>query len=254
MELPSFYRLFFLIISPRNKRKVLKLGKHLLSMVLSCAFSSATLAQIYTPLQLKHDIASFLANEYQQQSNERVEISVGNLDNRLRLSHCSQPLSMKAQDPTGLGGNISVQAQCKGNQPWSVYVPAQVFIYQQVPVALRDLARGDVISAADIRLDTLNISAIRQEFVASISAAVGKEVKRNISQGEPLKSINLDAPTAIKRGETVTVQALAGDIRVSSSGTAMADGRMGQKIRIRNNQSERVVTAVVIGPGQAQAY
>lgn len=257
MELPSFYRIFFhIILQPMLERTSLGIrkpfSKKMGYLALLSTLAVASHAQAYNLLQLKQDVASFLAGEYSDPHHERVEINVGAVDNRLRIGQCDQPLVMGTQDSSGLGGNLTVNVQCKGTYPWSVHVPAQVHIFAAIPVAARALTRGDLVSAADISEEVVNISTIRQEFLNSPDAAIGKEIKRNINQGDPLRSANLDAPTAIKRGDMVALASSAGAIRVVTTGTAMSDGRIGQKIRIRNTQSARVVSARVTGPGQAQ--
>lgn len=219
---------------------------------LFCGFTSFASAQIYPVNQLKQDIASFLATEYQQVPHERIDINVGNLDNRLRLASCSYPVEFIPQDPSGLGGNISVKAQCESGKVWSVHVPAQVTIYREIAIAGRDIARGEVISHTHVDTSLVNVSSIRQAFLPEAEAVIGKEAKRNISKGEPFRTALLDAPTAVKRGELVTLESLAGSIKVSSAGTAMADGRVGQKIRVRNNSSERIISGVVISQGLVQ--
>lgn len=236
MELPSFYSTFL--------RNILT--------ILLVSFSSLTWAQVYPVNQLKQDIAGFLAAEYKQVAHQRIDISVSNLDNRLRLAKCDHAPLFTNQDQSGLGGNISVKAQCNSGQSWLVHVPAQVTIYREIPVAGRDIARGEVISHAHIQTGVVNISGIRQEFLSEPNAIFGREAKRNIIKGEPFKTAVLDAPTVVKRGEIVMLESLAGSIKVSSAGTAMVDGRVGQKIRVRNNSSERIISGVVISQGVVQ--
>lgn len=222
-----------------------------LLLLLGC-FPLFASAQIYPLNNLKQDITSFLATEYKQTSPERIDISVGNLDSRLRLSSCAAPVEFINQDQSGLGGNISVKAQCDNGNTWSVHVPAQVIIYREIAIASRDIARGEVIGHAHIKTNLVNVSSIRQAFVPKAESIIGKEVKRNISKGEPFKTSVLDAPTVIKRGELVALESQAGSIIVSSAGTAMTDGRIGQKIRVRNNSSERIISGVVISQGLVQ--
>jgi flagellar basal body P-ring formation protein FlgA len=257
MELPSFYSVFLRNILRQGQRRKpvteklpAPLGTGVVLLLLS--LSPLATAQLYPTNQLKQDIASFLAMEYEQVEHERIDVSVGNLDPRLKLSNCEHPIDYTIQDQTGLGGNINVKAQCKTGQTWSVHVPAQVSIYRQIPLALRDIARGEQISQEHITTGLVNISAIRQGFLPDENAIVGKEAKRNISMGEPFKTAVLDAPTAVKRGEMVTLESLAGGIKVSSTGTALADGRIGQTVRVRNNSSERIISGVVMSQGLVQ--
>ncbi len=262
MELPSFYRTFAKNILRQSAIHLLLVQKHFTSskfcslalIAAVCSASYPALATgIYSHLQLKQDATNFLASEYQQAPHERIDISVGNLDNRLRLSQCPAPVEFTAQDQTGLGGNISVKAQCSAeNTNWSVHIPAQVMIHREIPVALSDIARGESITAAHLTTSLVNVSNIRQGFAGDSDAVIGREAKRNIGKGEPFRNAVLDAPTAVKRGEVVKLESLAGSIKVSSNGTAMGDGRLGQKIRVRNDSSDRIVTGIVRGQGLVQ--
>lgn len=263
MELPSFYSVFLRNILRHGERSKPIAEKQLASpkavallgagvALLLCGFSPLTAAQVYPTNQLKQDIVGFLAMEYEQLEHERIDISVGNLDPRLRLASCEHPIAFTIKDASGLGGNISVNAQCQSGQTWSVHVPAQVAIYRQTPTALRDIARGEQINQAHIGTTLVNISSIRQAFLLDEEAIIGKEAKRNISMGEPFRTALLDNPTAVRRGEMVTLESMAGSIKVSSSGTAMADGRVGQTIRVRNNSSERIISGVVMSQGLVQ--
>jgi len=253
MELPSFYSTFLRnILRHAQSRKATTQIPRSVGLALLIGLSAPTLAQIYPVAQLKQDIASFLAAEYQQVAHERIDINVSNLDNRLRLANCAEPVEFINQDDTGMGGNISIKAECKSGKVWSVHVPAQVTIYREIAIAVRDIARGEVITNAHLTNSVVNVSTIRQAFLPDASAIVGKEAKRNIGKGEPFKAALLDAPTAVKRGEIVVLESLAGSLKVSSAGTAMADGRVGQKIRVRNNSSERIISGVVISQGIVQ--
>lgn len=263
MELPSFYSAFlrnFLRHDKSGKRTAEKrlapfyatIRRKAGLVFLLSSLTPLAAAQVYPLNQLKQDIAGFLATEYKQVVHQRIDISVGNLDNRLRLANCDQLPVFTSQDSTGLGGNISVKAQCNGTQPWAVHVPAQVTIYREIPVAIRDIARGEVISQGHMTTSLVNVSSIRQEFLPEAGAIFGKEAKRNISKGEPFKTAMLDAPTVVKRGEMVMLESQAGSIKVSSAGTAMVDGRVGQKIRVRNNSSERIISGIVVSQGIVQ--
>lgn len=263
MELPSFYSIFLLNIlrqgpdgkpinrkQPRATAAPMRLASGV--FLLFFCFSAFASARIYPVTQLKNEIANFLATEYQEVAHERIDIHVGNLDKRLQLAFCATPVAFINQDQSGMGGNISVKAQCESGNVWSVHVPAQVAIYREIAVAGRDIGRGEVINHAHIDTHVVNISNIRQAFLAEAELILGREAKRNIGKGDVFRSSLLDAPTAIKRGELVTLESLAGSIKVSSSGTAMSDGRIGQKIRVRNNASERIISAVVVSQGLVQ--
>lgn len=258
MELPSFYRTFAKNILRHGDVNPLRVQTRCRSSIFCSVLAivlMSNLAQgtgIYSPQQLTKDVAGFLAKEYAQTPHERIEINVGNLDNRLRLGQCPTVVEFTTQDPTGLGGNISVKAQCNGHVKWTVHVPAQVMIHREIPVAAQDIVRGQPITASHLTTAVVNISSIRQGFAADSGAIIGREAKRNIGKGEPFRTAQLDAPTTVRRGEIVVLESVAGPIKVSSSGVAMGDGRLGQKIRVKNDSSERIITGIVKGQGLVQ--
>ncbi len=57
-------------------------------------------------------------------------------------------------------------------------------------------------------------------------------------------------PILIKRGDAVTITAEGDGLSVKMPGVAMSDGRRGEQIRIKNNNSAKIVDAQVTEPGE----
>jgi flagellar basal body P-ring formation protein FlgA len=56
----------------------------------------------------------------------------------------------------------------------------------------------------------------------------------------------------VRRGETVTVVSRSGGIEVRAGGTALTDGARGERIRVRNDSSRRIVEGVVTAAGRIE--
>jgi flagella basal body P-ring formation protein FlgA len=253
MKFRSFYRIFFLKIM----RMPVKQG---ISRMLLIGISSLGLYQsanaqapIENITQVQSQVAQFLTDEYTKTQAVKVEVKVGNLDNRLRLARCDQSLSFSLKDPVNSGGNVNVQVTCKGVSSWTILVPALAKVYRSVAVAGRILQRGDVVSASDLTTEIKDVGELRLGFALTPEAIIGKEVKFTVNKGEAFRNSALDAPLVIKRGDTVSMEAAAGEISVKTNGTAVTDGRLGQQIRVKNNQSARIINAKVIGSGKVQS-
>ena len=54
----------------------------------------------------------------------------------------------------------------------------------------------------------------------------------------------------IKRGDRVAITAEKSGIGISMNGIAQSDGSRGQAIRVKNQNSERVINAIVIDSGK----
>lgn len=253
MKFRSFYRTFFFKLVTQSV-KHLKAMAQLGVIFCICNIQSANAqAAIEDIAQLRIKIAQFLTDEYRNSQADKVDVKVGRLDMRLRLALCDQPIAFSLQDPTGNGGNINVQVACRGSSRWTILAPAQATVFRPMAVAGRNLQRGEIVNIADVTIESLDMGPYRQGYNVNIDDIVGKEVKYPINKGEPFRTSVLNAPLAIKRGDEVVMEASIGSIRVSSNGTAISDGRIGQQIRVKNNQSARIINARVVGPGKVES-
>lgn len=253
MKFRSFYRIFFLKIAD------MPINKGISSLLLLCATtlglsqSANAQAAIENIAQIQSQVAQFLTDEYTKTHAVKVEVKVGNLDSRLRLVRCDKNLSFNLKDPLDSGGNVSVQVSCKGSTSWTILVPALAKVYRSVAVASRTLQRGEVVGEGDLTTEVKDVSEFRLGYTLVPDAIVGKEVKFTVNKGEAFRNSALDAPLVIKRGDAVTMEAAAGEISVKTNGTAVTDGRIGQQIRVKNNQSARIINARVVAAGKVQS-
>jgi len=236
MNLPSVLNKFY------SKQLIL------LSLLNFFYFGSNVIAQTNSQnlIELRQQAESFLLEEYKSTKNERLEIKLGYWDRRLSLSACQQQISFSLQDPAGIGGNVTVNAQCNDFPGWTVHLPAQVDIYRPVLVATKRLNRGDLIQSSDLGYETQNLSQIPGDLL-TIEEAQGKAAKRTINAGDPIKSTLLDQPRTVIRGQTVSITAKTETIQVVMQGTAMTDGKLGEQIRVKNIHSKRIISARVTG-------
>lgn len=253
MKFRSFYRIFFF----KKKAKPLKQVFSSLSLASIVTISVCQCANAQAPIEsidsIRSKVAQFLTDEYSQTHAEKVEVRVGNLDSRLRLTKCSQDLNLNLKDSSRTGGNINVQVSCSAGSAWTILVPAQAKVYRSVAVAGRNLQRGDLVSAADLSSEIKDVGDLRIGFALAPEAIIGKEIKFAVNKGETFRNSALDAPLVIKRGDTVSMESNAGGISVKTSATAVSDGRVGQQIRVKNNQSARVINARVVEAGKVQS-
>lgn len=183
---------------------------------------------------------------------EQLTIEVGNLDPRLRLAKCSQPLGMKIKEPPQAQGNLTVKVSCAKGQRWTIYVPVRVDRFAEVAVASRNLARGHVVDKTDISFQRNNVSHLGNGHVKDINRLMGMELQRPMRSGEAFRLNSLELPEVVKRGDSIIVEAQAGTLTVVAPGKALGSGAVGSQIRVQNTQSKRVIDAQVTGPGRVR--
>lgn len=179
----------------------------------------------------------------------RVEVSVGSLDSRLRLAACDRPLTTY-DSPNGLnGGRGVVGVRCEGSRPWKLFVPVQLAQIEAVVVSRRPLVRGETLDAADLALAEVDVSDLHRPYFTRIEDLVGMRSKRTVDSGEVLHAGLLDREKLVRRGSQVEILASGGGLQVRMRGKAMADGGRGDRVKVKNLNSGRVISGTVAGPG-----
>lgn len=182
-----------------------------------------------------------------QRADARIEL--GRLDPRLRLPVCSSPLQTFANGDRPAAGALSVGVRCAGERPWTLYVPARVAVFGPVAVMARPLARGAPIQPQDLEMLRHDLAGLSYGYFATREAAVGKIAKQPLSAGQVLQVNQVASPKLVRRGEQVTLRVSADGLEVSVAGSALADGELGQRIRVRNARSQRIVEGEVVAAG-----
>lgn len=193
----------------------------------------------------------FLAARHPNRA-EPPQIHLRNLDPRLRLPKCE--VALEAFLPSGAKtvGNTSVGVRCPGSRPWTVYQSANVQIFDQVVVANRFLDKGTILSAADLKTERRELSALTGGYETVPDRLIGRQSRRALTAGTVIGSQDLKAVPLIKQGETVTLVSRQGGMEVRSSGIALGDADLGQRIRVRNETSKRVVEGTVTASHQVE--
>lgn len=185
-------------------------------------------------------------------ANEELKILPAELDRRLRLAKCEQPLESFSPTSSNSGVRRTVGVRCSGSNSWTLYVTVRVEVNKNILVAKRRLERGRTISNGDFRLEKRMVSGLHGGYIENPENAIGSRLKLTLKQGAALSPGQLRRPPAVKRGSQVTILGRAGGIEVRMSGKALSDGARGQRIKVRNNSSSRQIEGTVIARGTVE--
>lgn len=138
-----------------------------------------------------------------------------------------------------------VDDQVVNNQSLRVELVAHAL----VATTTRDLKRGDVLSPENLNLQAQDISQLRSTPFFAMDPLLGKKLKRNLRAGETVQENQVEFPPLIERGSRVTIQARGRGLILTAFGEARQNGELGEYIRVRNNNSQREVSARVLAAG-----
>jgi len=181
----------------------------------------------------------------QQMSGADTQIQVTALDERLRLPTCNKPPSAFMPQGNNARGAITVGVRCEAPVAWTLYLPVRITQSMQVLVLNRSLGRGEVIAADMLSLQTRDTAALPYGYLSNLSEATGKTLKRPLVAGSVLSPDAMESQHIIKRGQLVTLFSRAGGLEVRAQGTALSDAGQGERLRVENKSSHRVVEGVV---------
>ena len=123
----------------------------------------------------------------------------------------------------------------------------------RVVVPVHDIERGETITDADLAVATITPDRMRPGVVQSTASLVGREARRVLRAGEPVRSEDVRMPILVVKGSTVTMTFAEPGIVLTGTGRAMADAGLGESVVVQNPVSFRQVSCVVTGAGSVRA-
>lgn len=178
--------------------------------------------------------------------DENIEIIIGQLDPRLRLHQCSIPLQAFHQNYTNQQTINTVGVRCSDEKPWSLYVPVTVNNYKKVAILNHAIVRNTIVTENDFQLEKRNINRLTSGYFDTPEQLIGKVITQNLSSGTVLTKHHIKLATAVNRGQSVTLIAKNAVIEVRMKGVAMSKGAIGERIKVKNTNSKRIIEGIII--------
>jgi len=222
----------------------------LLALVASC--HAAFAADGTTPDQLRAAAEQAVRTQYSD-AGSRVVIVPTKLNPRLRLATCSQALQTHLPNRQGTPSRVAVAVSCTGTPGWTIQVPVQMQVFRHVLVTSRPLARGDMIGPADVHIEERDIARLGYGYVESIDQITGHAISHPLITGMVLEPGDLTGREIVRSGEEVALIAQIDGIEVRTSAMALDGGDTGSHLRVRNDNSGKIINGIVLGAGEVQA-
>ena len=182
----------------------------------------------------------------------RMEVSVGQLDPRLRLAPCAR---VEPHLPAGarLWGRTRLGLRCvEGAVRWNVYLPITVKAFGPAWVLAGGVAAGAVLKEGDAIESEVDWAAESAAIVARPEAWVGLIAARPLQAGQALRQNMVRAPDLFQSGASVRVVVQGQGYAVTASGQALSAGAQGQNVRVRMSNG-RFVSGIVQEDGTIEA-
>jgi len=121
----------------------------------------------------------------------------------------------------------------------------------QVLVPTANLPKGHVVRAEDVSWKQQPATTTLANYVDRPELVVGQETRRTLRAGEPIAPVDIRGVPLVRRGDIVTVVARSHGIVVRTDAKSMADGSLGQPIKMVSLDGRRELVARVSGYHEA---
>jgi flagella basal body P-ring formation protein FlgA len=213
-------------------------------------FSLPLLSKADSLHQSHESIRTAVSDYVQQELGSEAELEMVRLDRRLKLHQCDQPLRIFWPPGSRKSGAISVGVACEDSKPWKIYAQSRVSLMRRIVVLNRPLMRGDQLKTGDVSYERRDISRLNGRYIEDIGHLAGFAATSSINANTVLRASMFRAPKLVKRGQAVIVLAGSPGFEVRVSGKALSDGVAGDRVRVKNTRSKKVVEGRVLENGQ----
>jgi flagellar basal body P-ring formation protein FlgA len=175
----------------------------------------------------------------------RMEVSVGTLDERLRLAPCAR-VEPYIPPGTRLWGKTRLGLRCvEGATRWNVFLPVTIKAFGPAWVVNGTVASGAVLAATDAVETEVDWAAETAPVLADSSQWVGQVAARPLTPGQTLRQGVVRPPQVFQAGAQVRIVAQGAGFSVASDGQALGAGAVGQQVRVRM-ENGRMVSGTVL--------
>ena len=221
----------------------------LFSLILFLLFTPKVFAiQIIPGGQIENDAIQKIENELKNRGEtRRHEIIFSRAMNDIRVPN--GPLEIKTSLPTTLNyaGVTPVRASIYigGKFYRDVHFVATLKVYDSVLVAVHDLHIETPVNAGDFRLSEIAVDG-RVEYVKNIEEIAGLVPHRYVRAGSPVSVNYFQTQVAVRGNSPVTIISNINGFQITAKGIALNRGRIGQIIKVKNENSQKILSAKVV--------
>lgn len=152
------------------------------------------------------------------------------------------------REPQPGSWSVPVDVLVDGTRVQTAWLALDVKLYEQLPVAARDLRRGDPLDAACWTLQRGLVEASGPRS-ATIAGLVGATCTREIAAGARITENDVRRDPLVRSGDLVELEVVRGPIRARSRAIARGQGALGDRVEVQSGEGQRRLVGVVIERG-----
>lgn len=177
-------------------------------------------------------------------NNYRIEIKPLKIHKNIILPPGKVEFDISPIDTSNLKRQVylPVNIIVNGTKYCTVRVEFRLWRFANVVVSAKPLPRNYIITPLDVKLEEREVTYITP---TTIDEVIGKRLKTSVTKDRILTYDLLEIPPLISQGDIVTIKKEDGLLVVCVKGIAKQDGRLGDKIQVKNIDSKKIISGIV---------
>lgn len=128
------------------------------------------------------------------------------------------------------------------------WLSGNIKVSKPVPVATRLLQSGERMQAGDAKIAMIDVTFAKDTSLA-LEDLSGQLLQRQIQNGAPIWSADLKREAAAKRGQIVRAISGSAEFEVSTNLEAQENGFIGDTIKLKNTETQKIFSGLVTDKG-----
>jgi flagella basal body P-ring formation protein FlgA len=127
-----------------------------------------------------------------------------------------------------------------------ITVPVNIEVWSDVILTAKPLGRFQPIGYDDLQIKKMDLARVPSSAIVDLDQVVGSRTRRSIAANCILRKDHVEIPPVVKRGDVVSVVAESAHLKVSAKGRAKENGSVGDRVKVVNLRSKKVIYALVV--------
>lgn len=139
-----------------------------------------------------------------------------------------------------------VAVQVNGREEARLWIDSEVQVFENVVVTSQPLAHYEPVTVEKVRLERRNLGDLPLQPLTSLDTLTGRQASRPIEVNQVVTASMVELPRVIRRGSVVTLVYESSGLHVETPGRATEPGRVGDRIRVENPSSGKVLEGRIL--------
>jgi flagella basal body P-ring formation protein FlgA len=157
-----------------------------------------------------------------------------------------KPLSARPLRGVGL---VRVELKVKGQTCRTLTVTVDTRVYRRVLVASRAIRRGELLGEELLEEEERDVTMLKDGTYTGMDQVRGLQARRPMNAGTTLTHLHCQSVPLVRQGEVVELVVVGGGMELSAPGIALQDGGAGTRIRVKNQESGKILRGEVLAEG-----